>query len=96
MNFFTRGQGVTGSRGLARRRVVTCKVRVVARELISGGEVARRLGVSRQAVRQWRGHRGSPEPVLQVGRAMVWDRAAVEPWAAKVRQQPGGKARSHG
>lgn len=53
----------------------------MATELVSGAEVGRRLGVSREAVRQWRGQPGFPEPLAQVGRSMVWDWRVVEAWA---------------
>lgn len=55
----------------------------MATELVSGAEVERRLGVSREAVRLWRWRPGFPEPVARVGRSMVWDWSAIERWAAE-------------
>jgi len=53
----------------------------MAAELVSGAEIGRRLGVSREAVRQWRGKPGFPEPLGRVGRAVVWDWSTVRQWA---------------
>jgi len=51
-------------------------------DLVSGAEIGRRLGVSREAVRQWRRKPGFPEPLTVVGRSVVWDWGTVEVWAA--------------
>jgi predicted DNA-binding transcriptional regulator AlpA len=55
----------------------------MANELVSGAEIGRRLGVSREAVRKWAKQpaKGFPEPLGRVGRAVVWDWSQVERWA---------------
>jgi predicted DNA-binding transcriptional regulator AlpA len=55
----------------------------VAEELVSGAEIGRRLGVSREAVRKWAKapERGFPTPLGRVGRAVVWDWGTVKAWA---------------
>lgn len=52
-------------------------------DLVSGAEIGRRLGVSREAVRKWAKspERGFPAPLARVGRAVVWDWSAVKSWA---------------
>ncbi|HTT92593.1 MAG TPA: hypothetical protein VMF65_23770 [Acidimicrobiales bacterium] len=61
---------------------------VVGLELVSGAEIGRRLGVSREAVRLWREQPDFPEPISRVGRSVVWDWALVEKWAKKRGRQP--------
>lgn len=50
-------------------------------DLITGAEVARRLGVSRQRVGQLRTTAGFPEPAGKVGQAVVWRSGEIEAWA---------------
>ena len=50
-------------------------------EIVSGAEIGRRLGVTREAVRQWRQRPGFPEPVGRVGQAVAWDWEVVRRWA---------------
>ncbi|HSH61801.1 MAG TPA: hypothetical protein VK988_19580 [Acidimicrobiales bacterium] len=52
-------------------------------DLVSGAEIGRRLGVSREAVRKWAKapDRGFPQPLARVGRSVVWDWTAVKTWA---------------
>ncbi|MGH3848302.1 MAG: helix-turn-helix transcriptional regulator [Pseudonocardiaceae bacterium] len=52
-------------------------------ELVSGAEIGRRLGVSREAVRKWAKVSGRefPSPLGRVGRSVVWDWHTVEAWA---------------
>lgn len=52
-------------------------------DLVSGAEIGRRLGVSREAVRKWAkaNDRGFPPPLARVGRSLVWDWPAVRTWA---------------
>jgi predicted DNA-binding transcriptional regulator AlpA len=50
-------------------------------EVVSGAEIGRRLGVSREAVRQWASRAGFPEPLGRVGRSVVWDWRIVEAWS---------------
>lgn len=54
-------------------------------ELVSGAEIGRRLGVSRERVRQWAANPnlGFPEAVGRVGRAVVWEWPPVARWATK-------------
>jgi len=55
----------------------------MADELVSGAEIGRRLGVSREAVRKWAKQpaKGFPEPLARVGRSVVWNWPQVEQWA---------------
>lgn len=50
-------------------------------EIVSGAEIGRRLGVTREAVRQWRRRPGFPEPVGRVGQAIAWNWEDVRRWA---------------
>lgn len=54
-------------------------------ELVSGAEIGRRLGVTRETIRQWRARPGFPEPLGEVGRTVVWDWATVDAWASRER-----------
>lgn len=54
----------------------------VTEDLVSGAEIGRRLGVSREAVRKWaKGDRDFPAPLARVGRSVVWDWRVVRRWA---------------
>lgn len=53
-------------------------------DLVSGAEIARRLGVSTQRVHQLRDDPDFPEPLGKVGRAIVWKWRDVERWARHV------------
>jgi predicted DNA-binding transcriptional regulator AlpA len=54
----------------------------VTQDLVSGAEIGRRLGVSREAVRKWaKSDRDFPEPLARVGRSVVWDWGLVRGWA---------------
>ena len=59
------------------------KLKSMTAELVSGAEVGRRLGVSREAVCLWRGQPGFLEPLGRVGQALVWDWRKVELWATR-------------
>jgi hypothetical protein len=52
----------------------------VTEDLVSGAEIGRRLGVSREAVRNGAKapERGFPAPLARVGRSVVWDWSAVK------------------
>jgi hypothetical protein len=50
-------------------------------ELVDGPEIARRLGVTPDAVRQWRRRGLLPEPRASFGSRPVWSWAAVRRWA---------------
>lgn len=54
-------------------------------EPVSGAEIGRRLGVSREAVRKWAkaSARDFPSPLARVGRSVVWDWLEVEAWAER-------------
>jgi hypothetical protein len=56
-------------------------------ELVSGAEIARRLNVSRERVRQWAASPklGFPAPVARVGRSVVWEWPPVARWAERRR-----------
>ena len=56
------------------------KLSSMTAELVSGAEIGRRLGVSREAVRLWRAKPGFPEPLGRVGQALVWDWANIQVW----------------
>lgn len=57
--------------------------RVDLDELVTGAELARRIGVSTQRVHQLRVEPGFPEPIGRVGQAIVWRWRDVKPWAEK-------------
>lgn len=56
--------------------------RVALEELVTGAEAARRLGLSRERVRQLAEKPGFPEPLGKVGNAIVWRWRDVERWSA--------------
>lgn len=58
-------------------------------ELISGADVARRLGVSRQRVYQLMATRGFPRPVATLGTAHVWRTGDIDDWSAVSDRRPG-------
>lgn len=62
-------------------------VKMFSVEIVSGAEIGRRLGVSREAVRLWRQRSGFPEPVGRVGRAVAWDWEDVRRWAEEQPKQ---------
>ena len=51
-------------------------------DLITGAEVARRLGLSTERVRQLAGRADFPPPAGRVGKAVVWKTSDVEDYAA--------------
>ena len=56
-------------------------MKVGADELVTGGDVGRRLGISRQRVGQLAATDGFPEPIGRLGRANVWRWADIAAWA---------------
>ena len=50
-------------------------------KIVSREEIGRRLGVTREAVRQWRRRQGFPEPVGNVGQAIARDWEDLRRWA---------------
>jgi predicted DNA-binding transcriptional regulator AlpA len=65
----------------------TDKLEFLFVEIVSGAEIGRRLGVSREAVRLWRQRPGFPEPVGKVGRAIAWNWEEVRRWAEERPKQ---------
>jgi predicted DNA-binding transcriptional regulator AlpA len=65
----------------------TDKLEFLFVEIVSGAEIGRRLGVSREAVRLWRQRPGFPEPVGRVGRAIAWNWEEVRRWAEERPKQ---------
>lgn len=61
---------------------------------MSGAEIGRRLGVSREAVRKWAKAPGRdfPQPLCRVGRSVVWDWNPVKTWADSNGYQVRGAA----
>ena len=49
-------------------------------DLVTGGEIARRLGVSRERVRQLAQRPDFPAPIGRLGQANIWGWAAVDEW----------------
>lgn len=49
-------------------------------ELVTGAEVARRLGLSRERVRQLAQRDDFPRPLGRVGNAIVWRWPDVDEW----------------
>ena len=52
-------------------------------ELVTGADVGRRLGISRERVRQLAKREDFPEPVGQLGTYVVWRWQDVERWAKR-------------
>ena len=65
------------------------KLKSMTAGLVSGAEVGRRLGVSREAVCLWRGQPSFPEPLGRVGQTLVWDWRKVESWALRTGRGKG-------
>lgn len=57
-------------------------------ELVSGAEIGRRLGVSRERVRQLTRREDFPRPLGQVGSAFVWRWDDIDAWRRRHRLQP--------
>lgn len=51
--------------------------------LVTGAEIGRRLGMSRERVRQLAGREDFPRPLGRVGQAKVWRWSEVEAWAKR-------------
>lgn len=69
------------------RALTGVKVWPVSVDLVSGAEIGRRLGVSREAVRQWAHRETFPTPLGRVGGSVVWDWNQVAAWS-KERPAP--------
>lgn len=52
-------------------------------DLVTGSEAARRMGVSRERLRQLARRDDFPKPLGVLGRATVWRDSQVEAWAAE-------------
>ena len=57
-------------------------------ELVTAADIGRRLGVTRERVRQWAANDrlGFPAPSGRVGRSPVWEWKPVAAWAATPRK----------
>jgi len=58
----------------------------LARELenlVTGADVARRLQISRERVRQLAERDDFPQPVGRLGSYIIWRWSDIEPWAKK-------------
>lgn len=62
-------------------------------EIVTGAEIGRRLGVSRERVRQWASDPKFSFPVSlgRVGGAKIWDWLEVQRWADERGRTPAGK-----
>ena len=60
---------------------MTSDVRIAPDEAITGSEVARRLGVSRERVRQWAQRDDFPRPFARIGPSIVWRADDIARWA---------------
>lgn len=49
---------------------------------VTQSDIARRHGVTRQAVAQWLALPGWPTPLIDVGRTRLWDAAEVDAWVS--------------
>ena len=58
-------------------------MKVDLEELVTGAEVARRLGSSRERVRQLAERDDFPRPIGRVGVAIVWRWPDVKAWASR-------------
>ncbi len=63
-------------------------------DLVTGAEAARRLGLSRERVRQLASRPEFPEPVGRIGNAIVWRWAEVEKWS-RTRKTTQERRRKH-
>lgn len=57
-------------------------------ELVTGGEIARRLGVSRERVRQLTRRPDFPQPLGRLGAANVWTWEVVNEWRQADHRPP--------
>jgi predicted DNA-binding transcriptional regulator AlpA len=58
-------------------------VRVGREELVTGADIGRRLGISRERVRQLAKREDFPEPVGHLGTYVIWRWADVERWGKR-------------
>lgn len=56
-------------------------------DLVTGAEAARRLGVSRERLRQLSAREDFPPPLGVLGRAKVWSNTDIARWAAAQDRQ---------
>jgi hypothetical protein len=71
------------------------KLWIMETELVSGAEIGRRLGVTREAMRQWRCRPVFPDSLRRVGQA--WDWGTVQRWAETRDRRPvASREASHG
>ncbi len=60
-----------------------------ARDLVTGAEIARMAGVTRQAVHQWSRKPDFPSSITRGRAGPLWERAHVLGWLASGRRSPG-------
>ncbi len=59
-------------------------------DVVGASEIAELLGVSRQRVYELiESHEDFPHPIARLARGSVWERSAIERWAAKWTRTPG-------
>jgi prophage regulatory protein len=68
----------------------------VEAELVSGAEIGRRLGISRERVRQLTRRADFPVPLGRVGPSLVWRWDEIDDWRRSHRLQPSLTVRSSG
>lgn len=57
-------------------------------DLVTGGEIARRLGISRERVRQLAQSADFPSPIGRLGSANIWGWDAVDEWRRATDRVP--------
>lgn len=60
-------------------------------DLVTGAEIGRRLGISRQRVAKIAVRAGFPEPLGRLGQAKVWRWADVRAWAEERQESSPAK-----
>lgn len=64
------------------------------KDIVTGAEVGRRLGISRERVRQLAERDDFPEPIGRAGVAILWCWPDVEAWARRTGRPLGDAAAS--
>jgi predicted DNA-binding transcriptional regulator AlpA len=62
-------------------------VKVEFAHLVTGADIARRLGVSRERVSQLAERDDFPEPLGRIGGSLVWNGPDVDAWAERWRDE---------
>ena len=71
---------------LTHLKEVALETAVKIPELLTGEQVANRLGISRERVRQLAGRPDFPPPLGRIGKAIVWSEDDVEAYVSGVRK----------